>query len=100
MRVTEQNTNGASAAEAGRAHETKRLDGVAASHAVVSKYGGDRVELSSTSASLSRSMAAHRSAADAKVRELAAQYQSGRYRADSAATSRGMVAEAIASSVG
>jgi anti-sigma28 factor (negative regulator of flagellin synthesis) len=100
MRVTEQNTNGASAVEAGRAQEAKRLDGGAASQAAASKYGGDRVELSSTSASLSRTMAAHRSAADAKVQELAAQYQSGRYRADSAATSRGMVAEAMSPSVG
>jgi anti-sigma28 factor (negative regulator of flagellin synthesis) len=100
MRVTEHNTTGTSAAEAGRPEEAHRSDSGAQSRAATSKSGSDRVELSSTSASVSRSMAAHRSERDAKVHELAAQYQTGRYRPDSAATSRGMVSEAMAPAAG
>jgi anti-sigma28 factor (negative regulator of flagellin synthesis) len=96
MRVNEHNTTGASAAEAARAQETQRIEGGAGSRTSTSKSGGDRVELSSTSAKVSRAMAAHHSDRAAKVQELAAQYQSGKYRPDSAATSRGMVSEAMA----
>ena len=97
MRVNEHNTTGASAAEAGRAHETNRVEGGLGSTAATSRAGGDRVELSSTSAAVSRAMAAHHSDRAAKVHDLAAQYQRGQYRVDNAATSRGLVSEAVAS---
>jgi len=100
MRVNEHNTTGVSAAEAGRAQETHRLEGGAGSRASALKSGGDRVELSSTSASVSRAMAAHHSDRAARVQELAAQYQHGQYRIDASATSHGIVSEAMATSIG
>jgi anti-sigma28 factor (negative regulator of flagellin synthesis) len=96
MRVNDHNTTGASAAEAGRAQETQRIESGSASRVAASKSGGDRVELSSTSASISRTLSADGSERTAKVQELAAQYQSGRYTPDLAGASRGMVSEALA----
>jgi anti-sigma28 factor (negative regulator of flagellin synthesis) len=98
MRVNEHNQTGASS-EAGRAQETQRLDRGGSSRTTVSGSGGDRVELSSTLASVSRATAAHDADRAAKVQELAAQYQSGQYRTDAAATSRAMVSEALASAI-
>ena len=95
MRVNDHNMTGASAAEAGRAQETQRLESGSGSRTAAAKSGGDRVELSSTSASVSRALTAHRSDRAAKVQELAAEYQSGRYKPDVAATSRGMISEAL-----
>jgi anti-sigma28 factor (negative regulator of flagellin synthesis) len=98
MRVNDHNQTGASA-EAGRAQETQRLDRGGKSRSAASGSGGDRIELSSTLTSVSRATAAHHSERSAKVRELAAAYQSGAYRPDAAATSRAMVSEALASGI-
>jgi hypothetical protein len=46
--------------------------------------------------SLARAMSTFSSSHASKVQSLAAQYQSGTYRASSAATSRAMVAQAVA----
>ena len=58
--------------------------------------GGDQVELSSALGTLSRAMTAYGSSRQSQVSALTAQYQSGNYRPDSLATSRGMIAEALA----
>jgi anti-sigma28 factor (negative regulator of flagellin synthesis) len=98
MRVNDHNVTGAAAAEAGRAQESQR-SGRAGGSRPSSGSGGDRVELSSTLSSVSRAMEAHHTDRAARVQELAAQYQSGKYRPDAGATSRAMITEAVASGV-
>jgi hypothetical protein len=98
MRVNDHNLTGAAAAEAGRTQESQR-SGRGGGAGATSGTGGDRVELSSTLGSLSRALEAHRSDRGAMVQELAAQYQSGRYRPDAAATSHAMITEALAPAV-
>jgi anti-sigma28 factor (negative regulator of flagellin synthesis) len=97
MRVNDLNLRGTSPAESGRAQETQKLNrnesgrtGTAATDKT-----GDRVELSSTLETLSRAMSANGSERTSRVQALAAQYQSGNYHPDSAATARGMVSEAL-----
>lgn len=53
------------------------------------------MELSSTLGSLSRAMGSYSSSRDSQVQALATQYQSGAYKVDPAAISRGMVSEAL-----
>jgi len=57
--------------------------------------GGDRVELSTTLSRLSRALAAESTERKGRVQSLATQYQSGLYQADVAATSAGIVSEAL-----
>ncbi len=97
MRVNDRNLTGLSPAEAGRAQETQKLnrnEGGRTGTAATDKTG-DSVELSSTLETLSRAMSANASERASRVHALAAQYQSGSYHADSAATARGMVSEAL-----
>jgi anti-sigma28 factor (negative regulator of flagellin synthesis) len=97
MRVNDRNLTGTSPAESGRAQETQKLhrnEGVRTGTAATDK-SGDRVELSSTLETLSRALSASGSERASRVQALAAQYQSGSYHADSAATARGMVSEAL-----
>jgi hypothetical protein len=56
---------------------------------------GDRVELSSGLASVSRALSSYHSDRAGKVRELTMQFQSGNYQPNSLATSQGMVADAL-----
>jgi anti-sigma28 factor (negative regulator of flagellin synthesis) len=100
MRIYDQNLNGAGAAQTGAANEVQRTDreGGARAHGATSDR--DRVELSSSLASLSRTLEAHHADRAARVQELAAQYQRGEYRPDSAATSRAMVGEALGAAAG
>src|SRR5271157_3987575 len=97
MRVTDRNLAGTSPAESGRAQETQKLNrnqGAQNGTAATDKTG-DRVELSSTLEALSRALSANGSERSSHVQALAGQYQSGNYHADSAATARGMVSEAL-----
>lgn len=98
MRIYDVNLTGTSAAESGRAQETQRSDraGGARTGGTGANGTGDRVELSSTLGSLSQALSADGSARARQVQSLAAQYESGNYRPDSAATSKGLVAEALA----
>jgi len=98
MRVNDHNVTGAAAAEAGRAQESQRPGRAGGSSSSVGS-GGDRVALSSTLSSVSRALETHHSDRAARVQELAAQYQSGKYRPDAGATSRAMITEAVASGV-
>src|SRR5436305_9281578 len=90
MRVNDHNVTGAAAAEAGRAQESQRPGRAGGSSSSVGS-GGDRVELSSTLSSVSRALETHHSDRAARVRELASQYQSGKYRPDAGATRRAKI---------
>jgi anti-sigma28 factor (negative regulator of flagellin synthesis) len=97
MRVDDRNLTGAATAQSGRTQETgksNRNQAVPTGTAATGKTG-DRVELSSTLEAFSRAMSAFGSERANRVQALAALYQSGSYHADSAATARGMVAEAL-----
>ncbi|HEY1340541.1 MAG TPA: flagellar biosynthesis anti-sigma factor FlgM [Bryobacteraceae bacterium] len=96
MRVNERNLTGSAAPESGRTQEAQQVgreSGLRSGNRV--DTGGDRVEFSSALGRLSRAMSAFQADRASRVEALAAQYQSGRYRADSGATARGMVAEAL-----
>ena len=97
MRVYDVNLTSSSMAQTGRTQETQSGDRVANGRSGTSGgAGSDRVELSSTLGHLAQALAADGSNRAARVQALAAQYQSGRYQADSMATGRGMIAEALA----
>jgi len=103
MNIYDLNLTGTSATDTGRAQESQKpsrpgtvksltsgvVDGSGASGS------SDRVEFSGTLSRLSRSLAAFESSRANRVQALAAQYQNGTYKPDSAATSKGMVAEAM-----
>jgi len=97
MRVDNRNLTGAAPAQSGRAQQTKKSNrnqavrtGTAATNET-----GDRGELSSIAETLARAMSAFGSERANRVQALAAQYRSGSYHADSAATARGTVSEAL-----
>lgn len=96
MRVQDRTSLGPAAAETGRTPETQKSgrDSTGRSGAVGSA-DGDRVELSSTLGRLSQAIATHTTQRAQRVQALAAEYQSGRYRPNSAATSRGLISEAL-----
>jgi anti-sigma28 factor (negative regulator of flagellin synthesis) len=97
MRIYDSNLAGTSAAESGRTAETVKITGGSGKEAAGSTdRSGDRVELSSTLGRLARAMESIGSARSLRVEALAALYQSGNYRVDSAATSRAMIGEALA----
>ena len=97
MRVDDRNLTGAAPAQSGRAQQTAKStrNQAARTGTAATDKTGDRVELSSTLETLSRAMSAFGSERANRVQALAAQYQSGGYHADSAATARGMVSEAL-----
>lgn len=99
MKIYDVNLTGA--AGSGRAQESQRVgsEGGAKSGAAASA-AGDRIELSDALNSIGRALSAYSTDRTAKVQALAAQYRSGNYRADSLATGRGMITEALAQKAG
>jgi len=97
MRITDRNLTGASAAETGRSQETQAAERENSARENNSGGGSttDHVEFSGTLARVSQALAASNASRSTRVNALAAQYQSGTYRADSLATSRGIVSEAL-----
>ena len=95
MRVNDPNLNGAAAAQTGGAREVNGAGRSGNTCVHGSNAEGDRVELSTTLGALSRALASDHAGRAERVQELAAQYSRGEYRADSAATSRAMVSDAI-----
>ena len=97
MRVDHRNRADATVAESGRAQETEKLNRNQEVRTGTAATGntGDRVVLSSTLETLARAMSLFGLERAGRVPALAAQYQSGSYHADSAATAGGMVAEAV-----
>jgi flagellar biosynthesis anti-sigma factor FlgM len=97
MKIYDQNLPGTSASESGRSQEAQRTGRAGGQGmSATASGGGDQVELSDTLNKLSRAMSAYSESRSAKVQALGAQYQSGNYRVDSRATSRSMVADALA----
>ncbi len=100
MKIYDRNLTGANQADTARAAETQRSEHSSGSKATGSgSASGDRVELSGALGQLSQALSASGSSREAKVQALAAQYQSGNYQPDSAATSHAMVSEAVACGV-
>lgn len=95
MKVVDRNLNSGSPVESGRTHEAQRTGTTAGGAATTQTSGGDQVEFSNTLGSLARAMHTFNANRASKVQALAAQYQSGAYRADSPATSRGMIQHAL-----
>jgi anti-sigma28 factor (negative regulator of flagellin synthesis) len=97
MRIYDVNLTGASPAEAGRSQEIQKTDRAGTGRSGGSTGGGsDRVEFSGTLGRLSQALATSGAQRAARVEALTAQYQSGNYLADSLKTSRGMIADALA----
>ena len=97
MRIYDRDLTGTASAESGRSQETQKADRDATTSRT-SQSGtnsGDRVELSSGLASVSRALTAYGSSRASKVQQLTAQFQSGTYRPDSLAISQGLVAQAL-----
>ena len=89
-------TGGAAAAGAGRTQETQKSGQASGGKGVTAAGTDDRVEFSSTLGRLSKAISAYGNSRSSRIEALAAQYQNGAYRPDSAATAKGMVAEAVA----
>ena|ERR1035438_5558038 len=101
MKIYDRDLTGSAAAEPGRAQETQRSDrGTATTPSGSGGGSGDRVELSSGLASVTRALSSHFSDRAGKVQQLSAQFHSGNYQADSLATSQGIVREALSSRAG
>ena len=95
MRVNDRNALGSAAAEAGRAQETQKTGREDNVRSGTADSSGDRVELSSNLDRLSQAISSFSSQRADRVQSLAADYQSGRYRADALATSRAMITDAL-----
>ncbi|HUB82918.1 MAG TPA: flagellar biosynthesis anti-sigma factor FlgM [Bryobacteraceae bacterium] len=96
MRIYDRDLTGAASAESGRSQETQKVDrDSAAGSSQSATASGDRVELSSGLASVTRALAAYGSSRASKVQQLAAEFQAGDYHPDSKAVSQGMVAQAL-----
>ncbi|MGB9454696.1 MAG: flagellar biosynthesis anti-sigma factor FlgM [Bryobacteraceae bacterium] len=96
MKVVDRNLSSGSPVETGRTQETQRASITAGSGAATRAGGEDQVEFSNTLGSLARAMSTFNASRASKVQALAAQYQSGAYRADASTTSRAMIAHALA----
>ena len=97
MRINDRNLTGTSASETGRAEETKDLSraGMGKTSANGVDGSNDRVEFSGTLSRLSRTLTTFESSRASRVQALAANYQSGSYRPNAAATSKGLIADAM-----
>jgi hypothetical protein len=96
MKIYDQNLTGTSAAETGRAQETQKLNRAGTGKSPRGVDGSnDSVEFSGTLSRLSRTLTTFETTQASRVQVLAVQYQSGNYRPDSAATSKGLVSEAM-----
>jgi anti-sigma28 factor (negative regulator of flagellin synthesis) len=95
MKVVDRNLTGGAPVESGRTQEAQRTSPTTGGSSSNAAGGGDHVEFSSTLGSLARAMSTFNANRSSRVEALAAQYQNGSYRADSLATSRTMVAQAL-----
>lgn len=96
MRIQDRTSLGTSAAQSGRTPETQKSGhDNAGKTSGTGSTDGDRVELSSTLGRLSQAIGTYADHRAERVQALASQYQAGRFRPDSQATSRALVAEAL-----
>jgi len=99
MKIYDSYLGGAAATGAQRTQETQQTER-SGGRSAASGDGGDRVEFSGSLGQLARVLSSDGSGRAARVQALAAQYQSGAYRPDSAATSRAMITEALSAGAG
>jgi hypothetical protein len=97
MKISDLNPGGAAASGTQRSQETQPAAHGGPSRASGAGFDSDRVEFSGGLGSLSRALSSFHSDRAGRVQSLAAQYQNGTYRPDSAAISRGLVGEALGS---
>lgn len=95
MKITSQNSTSASVSGTGGAQEIQKPGNSGAGAGAKSGAGGDSVEFSSTLGSLSRAMESFNNSRVKVVQSISAQYRSGAYQVDAAATSRGLISEAL-----
>jgi len=97
MKIYDQNLTGTSAAETGRAQETQNLNRAGTGKSPTRGVDGsnDSVEFSGTLSRLSRTLTTFEPIRASRIQALALEYQSGNQKPDSAATSKGLVSEAI-----
>jgi anti-sigma28 factor (negative regulator of flagellin synthesis) len=96
MRIYDRDLTGTAATESGRPQETQKADREASTASSQSgSASGDRVELSSGLAGVSRALSAYGSDRASKVQQLTTQFESGNYQPNSMAISQGMVAQAL-----
>jgi anti-sigma28 factor (negative regulator of flagellin synthesis) len=95
MRVYNSNISGGTTAGTDKAQEARGAETGAGRAAPSSSSGSDRVELSHALGSLAKAMSADSASHASRVASLAAQYQSGNYQANSQATSKSMISEAL-----
>jgi flagellar biosynthesis anti-sigma factor FlgM len=102
MRVDDRNLSGNQAAQSGKANQAQEVARPNASGTTASRAGAgaDRVELSDLTGTLARAVGADAQARAGRVERLASEYAEGRYRVDSKAVSRALVAEMRASGGG
>jgi anti-sigma28 factor (negative regulator of flagellin synthesis) len=91
---------GLTPAETGNTQDIQKLSNSTGKSATRgASTSGDHVEFSGNLGRLSRTLSTYDNSRASRVQALAAQYQSGNYRPDSAATSRGMLSEAVAAGI-
>jgi hypothetical protein len=97
MKINDRNSTSSSATESGRASESQKTDrSQGARTGVTGADGyGDRVELSGTLGRLSQTLSSFQSDRASRTQALAARYQAGNFHPDAAATSRGIVSDAL-----
>jgi hypothetical protein len=97
MRISDSDLTGIGGAESARTQELQSTVGGESARPSVPGGGqsGDRVEFSAGLGQLARAISTYGADRAAQVQKLAALYQSGGYRTDSAATSRAMVSDAL-----
>ena len=96
MKIYDNNLAGAAAAETHRSQDTQQTDRSSAGKSSAGGNANDSVELSGTLGRISRALSSYHTDRASRVHALAAEYQNGTYQTDSAATSRGMVEDAMA----
>ena len=97
MKVYDQTLSSTASSSSMPAREAQRAGRTDSERSGSSSPGGDRIEFSGALGTLSRALAAFGADRSSRVQALSAKFQSGTYHPDAAATSRGMVAEALAS---
>jgi anti-sigma28 factor (negative regulator of flagellin synthesis) len=95
MKIYDSNMGGVPASGTQRTQETQQADRANSGAKIGSGGADDRVEFSGTLGQLSRAVSAFQSDRSSRVQALAAQYQSGTYRTNSAATAGAMISEAL-----
>jgi hypothetical protein len=97
MKIFDRSLTGTSASETGRAQETQSVGRAGTGKSPTRGVDGsnDRVEFSGSLSRLSQTLNTFESTRATRVQGLAAEYRSGNYKPNSAATSKGLVADAM-----